>query len=126
RSPSATAGEARMPERSRVEAFIAAVVSGDHVRAIADHYHEDASMQENDRPPRRGRDLLMQHEAKVLKKVKRMHTHPVKTFLVDGDLVVINWTFDMTDAEGTVRRLEELSLQHWRGDRIAEERFFYD
>jgi hypothetical protein len=24
------------------------------------------------------------------------------------------------------RRLQELALQRWRGDRIAEERFFYD
>ncbi|MFX8016083.1 hypothetical protein ABTK76_19450, partial [Acinetobacter baumannii] len=59
-------------------------------------------------------------------KLKSMHTHPVATFLVDGDRVVINWTFDATDLTGTTRRLEELALQRWRGDRIAEERFFYD
>jgi ketosteroid isomerase-like protein len=44
-----------MPSRERVEAFIASVVAGDHVRAIADYYTEDASMQENLQPPRRGR-----------------------------------------------------------------------
>ena len=55
-----------------------------------------------------------------------MHTYPVTTHLVDGDLVVIRWTFDMTDAAGVTRRLEELSLQRWVGDRIMEERFFYD
>jgi ketosteroid isomerase-like protein len=57
-----------MPSRERVEAFIASVVAGDHVRAIADYYHEDASMQENLQPPRRGRDALMAHEAKVLQR----------------------------------------------------------
>jgi ribosomal silencing factor RsfS len=36
-----------MPTRDRVAAFITSVVGGDHVRAIADYYHEDASMQEN-------------------------------------------------------------------------------
>lgn len=54
-----------MPSRERVEAFIASVVAGDHVRAIADYYTEDASMQENLQPPRRGRAALMGHEAKV-------------------------------------------------------------
>ena len=34
-----------MPSRERVAAFVAMVVGGDHVRAIADYYHEDASMQ---------------------------------------------------------------------------------
>ena len=32
----------------------------------------------------------------------------------------------MTSHEGVTRRLDELSLQTWRGDRIASERFFYD
>jgi ketosteroid isomerase-like protein len=114
-----------MPTRERVESFIASVVGGDHVRAIADYYHEDASMQENLQPPRRGRALLMAHEAKVLERMK-MHTHPSPGFLLDGDNVVINWTFDATGKDGVTRRLNELALQRWSGDRIAEERFFYD
>jgi ketosteroid isomerase-like protein len=114
-----------MPSRERVAAFIAAVVGGDHVRAIADYYHEEASMQENLQPPRRGRATLMAHEAKVLERVK-MHTHPDPVFLVDGDHVVINWIFDATSKDGVKRRLNELALQRWAGDRIAEERFVYD
>ena len=115
-----------MPDRHRVEAFIAAVVSGDHVGAIADFYHEDASMQENLQTPRRGRTLLMEHEAKALQRLKRMHTHPAPTYLLDGDSVAINWTFDATSADGVTRRLQEVALQRWRGDRIIEEQFFYD
>jgi hypothetical protein len=53
-----------MPSRARVAAFIASVVGGDHVRAIADFYHENASMQENLQPPRRGRAALTAHEAR--------------------------------------------------------------
>ena len=114
-----------MPDRSRVEALIAAVVRGDYVQAIADFYHPDATMQENSQPPRKGRQALMENEEKILK-VMRMHAHPVDTYLLDGDRVVIQWTFDMTDQAGVTRCLEELALQHWRGDRIVRERFFYD
>jgi hypothetical protein len=114
-----------MPSRERVEAFIAAVVGGDHVRAIADYYHEAASMRENLQTPRQGRALLMAHEAKVLERTK-MHTHPHPLYLVDGNHVVINWTFDATGKDGVTRRLNELALQRWEGDRIAEERFVYD
>jgi hypothetical protein len=32
--------------------------------------------------------------------------------------------FEWTD--GTVTRMEELAYQHWEGERIAEEQFFYD
>ena len=115
-----------MPDRSRVEAFIKTVVSNAHVRAIEDFYWEDASMQENSLPPRRGRNVLVEHEANTLKRVERMHTHPDPTFLVDGDLVVVNWRFDVTEPGGQTWHLDEIALQRWRGDRIAEERFFYD
>lgn len=115
-----------MPDRKRVEAFIAAVVGGDHVRAIADYYHEDASMQENLREPRRGRALLMEHEANALKRLTRMHTHPNPPFAIDGDSVAINWTFDATTPDGVTRRLVEVAFQTWKDDRIIEERFYYD
>jgi hypothetical protein len=100
------------------------VVGGDHVRAIADYYHKNASMQENLQTPRQGRAQLMAQEARVLERTK-MHTHPNPLFLVDGDNV-IKWIFDATGKEGITRRLNELALQRWDGDRIAEERFVYD
>jgi ketosteroid isomerase-like protein len=115
-----------MPSRERVEAFLKAVVDGSHVKAIADFYHDDATMQENLGVPRRGRETLMAREQSVLDQLEKMHTHPVQTFLVDGDHVAIRWTFDKTGRDGIVQRLEELTLQHWRGDRIVKEQFFYD
>lgn len=115
-----------MPERARVDAFVAAVVSGDHVGAIRDFYTDDATMQENANEPRRGREALMAHEARALARLNKMHTHPAVAVLVDGDNVVVRWIFDATDKEGVTRRLEELAFQRWQGDRIAEERFFYD
>jgi ketosteroid isomerase-like protein len=115
-----------MPSRERVEAFIAKVVSGDHVGAIAEFYHEDASMQEPGKAPRYGREILIEHERQALERLARMVTHPPKVVLVDGDNVVVHWLFDAVGHDGAVRRLEELALQRWSGDRIAEERFFYD
>ncbi len=115
-----------MPTRSRAEAFISAVMNGDHVAAIADFYHEEASMQENLATARVGRTHLMAHESKALSRLQKMITHPPKSVIVEGDLVAIQWVFDAVDKSGVVRRLEEVALQTWRGDRILIERFFYD
>lgn len=115
-----------MPSRKRIEAFLKEVVKGSHVKAIADFYHDDATMQENLGVPRRGKEMLMAREQSVLDQLQKMHTHAVQTFLVDGDNVAIRWTFDKTDKDGVVQRLEEVALQQWRGDRIAKEQFFYD
>lgn len=115
-----------MPERERLDQFIAMVVSGDHVGAIRDFYTADATMRENLAEPRRGREALMANEQKALDRVAAVITHQPRVVALDGDQVAINWVFDFVGKDGVKRRLEEVALQRWEGDRIAEERFFYD
>lgn len=115
-----------MPSRERVREFVSTVERGEYVRAIEDFYHPHATMQENGQPPRVGRQLLVDHERKVLAGLKAMRTRRVETNLVDGDRVVINWVFEMTGQDGATRVMDELALQTWDGDRIAAERFYYD
>ncbi|MEM8562797.1 MAG: nuclear transport factor 2 family protein [Pseudomonadota bacterium] len=115
-----------MPTRHRVQEFVDALVNGDHAEAIAAFYHERASLQENDQDPIVGRDKLVQREQASLDRLSHMVTHRPAFILVDEDSVVIEWRFDATDKNGTTRRLNEISLQKWRGNRIASERFVYD
>ena len=115
-----------MPAPATLEAFIARVESNDHVGAIRDFYTEDASMRENFEPPRSGRELLMANEAKVLARAASVKSRCVRPVFVAGDHVVIRWIFEFTWKDGSASRLEELAWQAWRGDRIAEEQFFYD
>jgi ketosteroid isomerase-like protein len=114
-----------MPSRERVQAFVDAVLAKDFVQSIRDFYAQDATAQENLQPPRVGREALVAHETQALLSMGTVEPH-LTTLLVDGDHVVIGWRFDMTGKDGVTRRLDELSLQTWRGDRIATERFFYD
>lgn len=115
-----------MPLRTRVVEFTEAVIAGNHAQVIADYYHEDAFMQENLRPRREGRKALIAYENDALSRLKTMDTEAVRKILVDGDDVAIHWSFVATDLNDEKRRLIEVSLQKWRGDRIAEEQFFYD
>jgi ketosteroid isomerase-like protein len=115
-----------MPSRERVLALVALVEKARFVEAIEEFYHPHASMQENQDPPRVGRDLLVAEERATMARFRTMRTHPVETLLIDGDNVVIRWRFEFTPPQGPPMVLEELALQRWEGERIAEERFFYD
>src|SRR5690242_14847017 len=115
-----------MPRRERVAALVAMVEAGKFVEAIESFYAEDATMQENSAAPRGPRERLVAHERGVMKSMEKIQTLPGSTFLVEGDAAVIRWTFVFTRKDGTSFRLEEVAWQRWRGDRIAEERFFYD
>ena len=115
-----------MPTREPVQALIDLVERGRYVEAIEQFYHDDASMQENLDPPRRGRDTLIKGERRVIEAHRSIRTRPVRTFMVEGDHAVINWVFDFVDHEGRAYTQDELAFQLWRGERIVEERFYYD
>jgi ketosteroid isomerase-like protein len=114
-----------MPTKERLAEFIATVERNEHVEAIERFYAPNASMQENNAPPREGRDALVAHEKAVLARVG-METEPVGAVVHEGDHVVIRWVFHITGPDGRRIRFEELAHQQWEGDFIVRERFFYD
>ena len=114
-----------MPTRERLNEFIAGVESGDHAGAIERYYTEDSSMQENDAPPRVGRDVLVAHERAVLARMSHVYSKAASS-VMEADRVAIHWIFELTDKSGKVHRIDEVALQEWRDDRIFRERFFYD
>ena len=115
-----------MPSPATLEAFIARVESNAHAEAIEEFYAEGASMRENMKPPRVGRDDLVAREKATLAKAKSVRSTCVRPVLAAGDIVVVRWIFEFEWLDGTLTRMEELAYQHWKGERIAEEQFFYD
>jgi hypothetical protein len=115
-----------MPTLERVRDLISMVEAGKFVEAIEEFYAPLASMQENVQPKREGLETLVAGERRVLASFKSVRTLPVETFFVDGDRSVIRWVFEFTGHDGRSFRQDELAYQRWDGDRIVEERFYYD
>ena len=115
-----------MPTEATLEAFIALVESNAHVEAIERFYAEDASMQENHDAPRRGRSTLAAGEAAFLKRWTKIESQCMRPAFRSGDHVVIRWNFAFTSPDGKTRKMDELAYQRWNGEKIAEERFYYD
>lgn len=114
-----------MPSPATLESFIARVQQNAHVEAIREFYTEDASMQENLGRTLTGRTALMDNERTALTR-NTIVARKGSIALVDGDHAAIRWVFEMTDDTRTTRVLDEIAWQRWEGDRIAEERFYYD
>jgi len=115
-----------MPSAPTLERFIARVEANAHAEAIEEFYTPDASMQENDLPPRKGRDLLVANEKRVLDRMASVTSRCLRPVLVNGDHVVVHWVFEFETKDGKRVRIEELAWQRWEGERIAEEKFYYD
>jgi SnoaL-like domain len=115
-----------MPTPETLERFIARVEQNAHIEALEEFYTADASMQENQSPPRVGRDAHIANERRVLSRAKALSSSCVRPAFVSGDRVVIRWVFHFEWFDGTVTHMEELAYQRWEGERVAEETFFYD
>jgi ketosteroid isomerase-like protein len=114
-----------MPSREIVEAFAAEVEAGRYVEAIQNFYAPNASMQENGDAPRVGRDALVAGEQRALAR-STITGRRVGPILVDGDQVAIRWRFELTSKDGQTSTLDEIAWQRWEGEKVIEERFFYD
>lgn len=115
-----------MPTKQTLDAFVAMVVGGKHDQAIADFYLPDSTMQENLNPPRKGRERNVAREAATMAAFKEIRTTCVAPVFVSGDQVVIHWVFEFVKNDGGMVRIEELAHQRWDGEKISEERFYYD
>jgi SnoaL-like domain len=115
-----------MPSGDTLSRFIARVEQNAHAEAIEEFYAANASMQENQLPPRVGRDLLVRHERGVMARARSVASQCILPVFVNGERVVIRWVFEFEWLDGSRTRMEELAYQRWENERIAEEQFFYD
>ena len=115
-----------MPSTATLDRFIARVEENAHAEACEEFYTAESSMQENQSPPRVGRDAHVANERRVLSRARSVLSKCVRPVFVNGDRVVIRWVFHFEWLDGTVTHMEELAYQRWEGERIAEETFFYD
>ena len=115
-----------MPSKQILDAFVKMVLDGKHDDAIAQFYHPDSTMQENMNPPRKGRDGNVARERAVMDRFAEIHSATEGPVFVNGDHVVIRWVFRFKAADGTGFTMDELAYQCWDGEKIAEERFYYD
>lgn len=115
-----------MPSQDTLQRFVARVEENAHADAIEEFYAPNASMQENNLPPRVGRDLLVANERAVLARSRSVKSKCVRPVFVNGDYVVVRWIFEFEYLDNSRMRMEELAYQRWEGERIVEEKFFYD
>jgi len=115
-----------MPKVETLEKFIQRVELNAHVEAIEEFYTADSTMQENQSPPRVGRETHVANERRVMATARKVSSKCVRPVFINGDRVVIRWIFRFEWPDETVTRMEELAYQRWEGERIAEETFFYD
>jgi len=93
-----------MPTPETLARFIARVEENAHDRAIEEFYTEDASMQENQAPPRVGREAHVASERRVLARARSVRSERVRPVFASGDRVGLDEADGPLDPEVPDRR----------------------
>ena len=115
-----------MPSLNTVERFVRMVEAGQGVEALIQFYAEHATMQENESPPRVGKEALLRFEHAAQASVTNLRATCIRPVFVAGSTAVIRWIFEYTSQTGKAVRFEELAYQSWEGELVVQEKFFYD
>lgn len=114
-----------MSVKENVQKLISLAEQGKFMEAIQEFYAEDATMQENNAPPRVGLEALLENERRFLGSIKEIKSR-VDSFVVDGNHAAINWVFEITNLKGQKISLNEIAYQLWQDGKIIREKFYYD
>ena len=114
-----------MPTKQRVLDLVRYVEQGKIVEALNEFYGDDVVMRDNNNPPVVGRSANVERERAFFGSitVTQMRAQAV---IVDGDRAAVHWLFEFVAADGTPFRMDQISIQRWSGDRVVDERFYYD
>jgi hypothetical protein len=101
------------------------VLQGRPLDAFEKFYAEDVIMQENDLAPTIGKSANREREEKFFSSLIDFRSAKVLDLAVGDNLTMVTWRYDYTHKDWGIRNYTQVSVQHWRGNQIIKEQFFY-
>jgi len=101
---------------------------GKMLEAFEKYYHQDVVMVEATGDVRKGKDANREFEKVFLGSIKEFHGFGVNSITsneADGITMVESW-MEVTMKDDPRIKMEQVAVQHWMGDQIIHERFYYN
>lgn len=102
------------------------VLQGRAMDAFERYYDEQVVMQENALPPTVGKAANRQRELEFFGNVIDLRAIRALDVAVGENVTMVVWHYDYTHREWGEKNYTQVSVQHWRDDKIVREQFFYD
>lgn len=102
------------------------VLQGRAMDAFEQYYDEQVVMQENAGIPTVGKAANRTRELEFYGNVTDLRAMRVLDVAVGDGVTMVVWQYDYTHKEWGDKNYTQVSVQHWRDDKIVREQFFYD
>jgi len=112
--------------KARVDQLNQWIQEGRIMDAMREFYTDDLVMAENDNPPTMGLAANLEREQKFVDNTK-WYGLELKGVAVGDGVTMSQWFMDFhTEHYGARLRFTQVAVQRWRGDKIYDERFYYN
>ena len=102
------------------------ILEGKILEAFDKFYAGEIVMQDNDYPPRVGKEINRQFEEDFVNGLMEFRGAKVLNTIISDGLAAVEWWFDYTHKDYGVRNYTQLSIQRWKNGQIVEEKFYYN
>lgn len=102
------------------------VLQGRAIDAFEQYYDEQVVMQENALAPTIGKAANRARELEFYSNVSDLRAMRVLDVAAGEGVTMVVWHYDYTHKEWGEKNYTQVSVQHWRGDKIVREQFYYD
>ena len=103
------------------------LLEGRLLEAFEKYCHDDVVMQENNEPPRIGKEANHAFEKNFVDSIETWNDIQIKAVTLNEEegISMIVFFFDVTYKDGTHYAREQVTLQRWQEGKVMEERFYY-
>jgi hypothetical protein len=114
--------------RSNVEKLNILIKDGKIMEAFEKYYGEEIITQVNGNSPIIGKDQNRKREMIFLQEIEKLDSAEIKSVTfggVDDNISMTEWAINIENKEGEKKIIYRVNVQHWKADRIVNERLYF-
>lgn len=114
--------------KTNVENLNALIKEGRIIEAFENYYADDVNIQVNGNPPVKGKDQNRKREMIFLEEIEKLNSAEIKSVTYggkDNSVSMTEWVINITDKSGESKNIYRVNVQHWKDDRIVDERLYF-
>jgi len=114
--------------KNNVEKLNTLIKEGKIMEAFEKYYGENVIIQVNGNPPIIGKEQNRKREMIFLQEIEKLNSAEIKSVTfggTDDNVSMTEWAINIENKEGIKKIIYRVNVQHWRDDKIINEKLYF-
>lgn len=114
--------------KNNVEKLNVLIQEGRIMEAFDKYYGEEVIIQVNGNSPVTGKEQNRKREMIFLQEIEKLNNAEIKSVTfggIDDNVSMTEWAIDIENKEGKRKIIHRVNVQHWKDDKIVNERLYF-